>query len=188
MWYNMFIDSSTILGGTRERRENIREENMKKNNTRPARSAPSGPATSRPKKKKRKTSRTGSVEKGWKRITIGPGHPLVDRRGRAMEHRLILFTQIGSGWHKCHWCGKPVAWQRSWPKSKDALVVDHLNLDRGDNRRRTSYRPVGCATFIVGGRTSSRNHQTAREDPPLSMVLPKVLQRLRRARTSSARS
>jgi 5-methylcytosine-specific restriction endonuclease McrA len=54
------------------------------------------------------------------------GHPLADKRGRLLIHRLTLFNVIGPGVHPCHWCGTPVEWGTT-------LQTDHVNWDRRDN-------------------------------------------------------
>lgn len=62
------------------------------------------------------------------------GHPVAtDPRGWVYEHRVVLFDSIGPGWHHCKHCGMPVSWELSYPEHPDALVVDHLDEDRGNN-------------------------------------------------------
>lgn len=73
--------------------------------------------------------------KGGYRILRSPGHPLARPSGHILEHRKVLFDAIGPGRHPCHWCGLSVSWDTSWPKSADALVVDHLDDDKANNRR-----------------------------------------------------
>lgn len=66
------------------------------------------------------------------RVIVAKGHPLAYSGGRAYEHRVVLYDQIGPGPHECHWCGKSVDWL---PKGDQAeLQPDHLNNDGGDNR------------------------------------------------------
>lgn len=61
-----------------------------------------------------------------------PEHPLAGKNGRAYEHRVVLFDEIGPGKHLCHLCSTPVEWlPRGMP---GILVVDHANEDKGDNR------------------------------------------------------
>jgi len=68
------------------------------------------------------------------KILYKPDHPLaVD--GTVSEHRLVLYGAIGPGEHKCNWCGRVVQWQVGRRRNKFTLVVDHVNEDRGDNRR-----------------------------------------------------
>lgn len=69
---------------------------------------------------------------GYKAI-FRPGHPLArPSDNRVYEHRFVLYNAIGPGWHPCHWCQKLVSWDlRSCSK---ALVVDHVNAVRLDNR------------------------------------------------------
>jgi hypothetical protein len=63
-----------------------------------------------------------------------PAHPMADKTGRVAEHRLVLSEKTGPGAHPCHWCGLTVSWDKKWPGDRDALVPDHLNGDRADNR------------------------------------------------------
>lgn len=60
-----------------------------------------------------------------------PEHPLSRRRARqagwVLEHRVVLYESIGPNDHPCHWCGLVVSWDLSYPKDRNALVVDHLD-------------------------------------------------------------
>ncbi len=62
-----------------------------------------------------------------------PEHPLASRNGLVLEHRMVLLDTIGPGEHPCHWCGKTVTWDKTWPRDLDALVVDHLDGTRSNN-------------------------------------------------------
>jgi len=73
------------------------------------------------------------LTKGAYRILRMPRHPLARASGHVLEHRMVLFDSIGSGTHACHWCAMVTTWSNSWPKSADALVVDHLDRDRTNN-------------------------------------------------------
>lgn len=55
-----------------------------------------------------------------------PGHPMARRSGWTYEHRVVLYDEIGSGPHPCHWCGQALDWCD--------IVVDHLNERKDDNR------------------------------------------------------
>lgn len=55
-----------------------------------------------------------------------PDHPLADSTGQVMEHRKILYDQLGPGPHPCSQCGEPL----DWP----SIHVDHVNSRRSDNR------------------------------------------------------
>jgi hypothetical protein len=60
-------------------------------------------------------------------------HPLGLARAqhRIEEHRIVLFDAIGSGPHRCHWCGRDLDWFGI--PGDSMLVVDHLNDDRLNN-------------------------------------------------------
>lgn len=62
-----------------------------------------------------------------------PNHPLALNSGRVFIHRVVLYDKLGDGGHPCHWCGTIVYWNKSYPKDKDALLVDHLDHDRHNN-------------------------------------------------------
>ena len=61
-------------------------------------------------------------------------HPLADKDGRVGTHRFALYERIGDGPHGCHWCGVLVNWMPGKRTARGALVVDHLNGERQDNR------------------------------------------------------
>lgn len=66
------------------------------------------------------------------RTVQAPGHPLAGANGKAYEHRVVLYDEIGPGPHACHWCGESIDWL---PKGAPGeLQPDHLNNDGGDNR------------------------------------------------------
>lgn len=67
---------------------------------------------------------------GYTEIRCAIGHPL-SRRGRALLHRVVLWSKIGDGPHECHWCACVVNWSHGL--LGDALVVDHLDFDRTNN-------------------------------------------------------
>lgn len=50
------------------------------------------------------------------------------------KHRLVLYREIGPGWHRCHHCGRLVTWDHHHGvQPETALVVDHLDWDRLNN-------------------------------------------------------
>ncbi|WP_328691422.1 HNH endonuclease [Streptomyces phaeochromogenes] len=66
---------------------------------------------------------------------VGFNHPVANPSGVTFHHRVVLFDKIGPGEHECYWgCGKTLSWDKKYPESLDALVVDHLNGIRDDNR------------------------------------------------------
>lgn len=67
------------------------------------------------------------------RTVSAKGHPVAGKNGRAYEHRVKLYDEIGPGPHACLWCGSRVEW--GLPKGHHgALTVDHLDGDKGNNR------------------------------------------------------
>jgi hypothetical protein len=66
-----------------------------------------------------------------------PGHPLATIRkvvySAIPEHRFVLYESIGSGPHKCYWCGKVIDWMPGSKTGEGALVVDHLDGDGLNN-------------------------------------------------------
>lgn len=67
------------------------------------------------------------------RLVSDPWHPLANASGGVLEHRKVLYAEIGPGAHPCHWCATKVSWDRTWPQHPDALVVDHLDHNRLNN-------------------------------------------------------
>lgn len=65
---------------------------------------------------------------------IGYKHPATNPSGITFEHRIVLWDKLGGGDANCHWCDTPVTWSKKYPQHKDALVVDHLNNIKSDNR------------------------------------------------------
>lgn len=81
----------------------------------------------RPETPSRRTNNLGYI------LVKAPGHVLVGHQGWVFEHRIVLHETIGPGVHACHWCGRSVSWDYSYPRDLDALVVDHLDEDRQNN-------------------------------------------------------
>lgn len=78
----------------------------------------------------------------YKTIRVDIHHPVAVINGavkgpRAVkatvyEHKYVLYEKIGPGPHPCHWCGVPLNWI---PGTREgALLADHLNEDKRDNR------------------------------------------------------
>lgn len=98
------------------------------------------------------------------RILRRLGHPLARAQGLVLEHRMVLFDAIGPGQHPCRWCQTLVTWESWWPKSADALVVDHLDRNRSNNavenlapscqgcnaRRANQWRALPQASITLG--------------------------------------
>jgi len=68
------------------------------------------------------------------RYLRAPGHPLANKNGTVLEHRMLLFAKIGAGPHPCHWCGKPVRWTEGAHTARWALIVDHVDNDGRNNQ------------------------------------------------------
>ena len=67
------------------------------------------------------------------RMKYLPNHPLAGSNGKAYEHRVVLFDEIGPGEHPCSWCGVALEWLLPKGSARN-LLVDHVNEDKGDNR------------------------------------------------------
>lgn len=70
---------------------------------------------------------------GRYRLVRMPGHQLANAQGKVFVHRLNLFNKIGPGIHLCNWCNREVSWNKSWPESDDALIVDHRDRNNQNN-------------------------------------------------------
>jgi hypothetical protein len=70
----------------------------------------------------------GSVRKDGYRMLTVHGHPLADKWGHVLEHRMVLFGKIGPGEHPCHWCDKLVTWDSGY-----SLTVDHVDANPSNN-------------------------------------------------------
>jgi len=66
-------------------------------------------------------------------VVVNVKSELSHKMGWVYEHRLVLINKIGTGKHPCHWCGKIVDFSLRYPKSRDALVVDHLDDVKANN-------------------------------------------------------
>lgn len=61
-------------------------------------------------------------------------HPLRRPSGPAvLAHRDVLFRTLGSGPHPCHWCRMSLRWDRTYPRDRDGLTVDHLDANTTNN-------------------------------------------------------
>lgn len=68
-------------------------------------------------------------------LHIGYQHPVANPSGITPHHRIVLWDAMSGQDAFCHWgCGTWVTWSKKHPYAKDALCVDHVNLDKSDNR------------------------------------------------------
>lgn len=66
---------------------------------------------------------------------IGYEHPAAADSGITGYHRIVLWEKLRGQNVECHWgCGTLLDWNKSYPEHRDALVTDHLNGIRDDNR------------------------------------------------------
>lgn len=72
----------------------------------------------------------GSTRKDGYRMLTMHGHPLADRWGHVLEHRVVLYDKIGPGTHPCHWCERPVTWMA---RDAEQLDGDHLDFNPSNN-------------------------------------------------------
>lgn len=69
----------------------------------------------------------GSINASGYRVLSGfRGHPIAFANGQMLEHRLVLFNQIGIGPHLCAHCATAVRWGVD-------LQTDHLDHNRLNN-------------------------------------------------------
>lgn len=81
-------------------------------------------------KKKPGRPLTGTVRKDGYRSITRHGHPLADKWGHVLEHRVVLYEKIGPGEHPCHWCGVTVRWEAG---RAAGITVDHVDFDPSNN-------------------------------------------------------
>lgn len=55
-----------------------------------------------------------------------PGHPLANQAGRVPTHRLVLWVKLDGQNAPCHWCGKPLIWNK---RGRYGLIADHIDGD-----------------------------------------------------------
>lgn len=72
----------------------------------------------------------GSVNSYGYRVVRAPRHPLATAQGKLLEHRGLLFDQIGPGAHPCAWCSKSLTWRGP---AESRVNVDHLDFDKLNN-------------------------------------------------------
>lgn len=89
-------------------------------------------STGDPEGLKRAPNGAGWSSHGY-RVLSDPDHPLATRIGRVFEHRKVLYAKIGPGEHPCHWCSKPVSWDRKENAGEFTLITDHLDEDTLNN-------------------------------------------------------
>lgn len=69
-------------------------------------------------------------------------HPL-SKRGAVLEHRYVLYKEVGPGDHECYWCGTTLSWG-----GQRGIQADHLNGIKDDNRVENIV--VSCVRCNVG--------------------------------------
>jgi len=81
------------------------------------------------------------------KLKYKPTHPLCDKLGRVLEHRMVLYDDVFGSNLPCFWCGKELYWKKN-------LCVDHLNHDRHDNRLKNL---VPSCNSCNAGRTTNNS-------------------------------
>lgn len=84
-------------------------------------------STDRPQIKGRYLTGSGYVK------LLVPTHPLSDTKGLVSEHRKVMHDHTGGGDVPCHWCEDILSWSVHY-RSPNAVVIDHLNENKSDNR------------------------------------------------------
>lgn len=65
---------------------------------------------------------------------IGYKHPASNASGITSLQRIVLWDKLHGRGSMCHWgCGLWVSWGKVFSKDADAIVADHVNLDKQDN-------------------------------------------------------
>lgn len=77
-------------------------------------------------------------------------HPVAMKGGVVRVNRKVLYDKIGPGAHPCHWCGRPVSWELSYPKDSGALVSDHLDGDKANNDPSNLMPACGSCNLLRG--------------------------------------
>jgi hypothetical protein len=85
------------------------------------------------------------------RVRFDPSHPLATKRGYVQTSRATLYQRLGPGAHPCHWCQKPLSWDRDTRRKGHRLLVDHLDSDPTND---TSANLVPCCNRC----NTRRNH------------------------------
>jgi hypothetical protein len=104
-----------------------------------------------------RTKRKRDKVKG-QRMRTAKGHPIAPPSGVVAVSRLALYDKIGGGSHPCHWCNEPVEWKGGLVPG--ALIVDHLNWDRQDDRPENL---VPSCNMCNAHRTQNRRHPLIQE-------------------------
>jgi hypothetical protein len=79
---------------------------------------------------------------------VGFNHPIAASKGITYEHRIVLWDQLEGKDAYCHWgCGTFLYWDKKWPFDKDALIVDHINRVKNDNRPENLVPSCGSCNF-----------------------------------------
>ncbi len=84
---------------------------------------------------------TGAAEgtrlriKAYWRVKI-PNHPMADKKGWVIEHRMLMYDRFGPGPHPCWCCCEELKWEpfARGASTKGKIVINHLNEDGHDNR------------------------------------------------------
>lgn len=82
----------------------------------------------RPSYRSPKTNRRRGVVTDGYLSFVSHGHPRANKRtGQLAVHVSVAYRKYGDGRHRCHWCSRPIAWEKSAVPYAQKLVIDHVN-------------------------------------------------------------
>jgi hypothetical protein len=106
---------------------------------------------------------SGFVNEYGYRVRRDPSHPLAGAQGKVLEHRAVLYSVIGGGEHRCHWCSKRLTWRGP---AGSRINADHLDFDKLNNE------PSNLVPSCLDCNTKRRQHPHV---PVISKPKPYVL-------------
>lgn len=98
-------------------------------------------------------------------VYVGFNHPATNAGGLTFQHRIILWDKLNGQDAPCHWCGRELFWSKKYPQNQDALITDHVNNIKDDNRPENLVPSCGLCNITREGGQSRKPRELVNVGP-----------------------